>query len=176
MPLRDRDLAGLRAVVNHPEQHEELRPRAVALAHRVRMVGRVLAQAIVETCERVEAQEGVFLRQHLPLLRVEQEHESQHDREQSAIDLVGIVLQGLAKQLTARGVVGGLEAPEQLVERVENLFGELLADLVLVAPAVCEQCREALRRQEGEQALFAQQETERGQNRPAGRLDHLGLG
>src|SRR5690606_17877185 len=50
-------LAPFRAVVNHPEQRQQLRPRAVALVHRVRKERRVLAQPIVEAGQRVIAHE-----------------------------------------------------------------------------------------------------------------------
>ena len=69
-------LARLCTIVDQPEQHQELRPGTVALIHRVRIEPRVLPQALEEPRDRVEPQERLVLRQHVPLLRVEQEHEA----------------------------------------------------------------------------------------------------
>ena len=62
-------------VVEQPEQYEELRPGSVALIHRVGVKSRVLAQALVQTGQRVVAREGLPLRQQVALLGVEQEDE-----------------------------------------------------------------------------------------------------
>ena len=137
-------LAALGAVVDHAEEHEQLRPGAVALVHRVRVERGVLAQALVEAGERVVAQERLVLGQHVPLLGVEQEDEPQDDGEQRAVDLVGVLGERLAQQLALRRVVRRLEAAQQLVERVQHLLGEPLADLVLELAAVGEQRGEAL--------------------------------
>ena len=145
-----------------PEEHEQLRPGAVALVHRVREERGVLAQALVQARERVVAQERLVLRQHVPLLGVEQEDEPQDDGEQRAVDLVGVVGERLAQQLAARGVVRGLEAAQQLVERVQDLLGEPLADLVLELAAVVEQRSEALRARQRQEAALAEQQPQRG--------------
>ena len=60
----------------------------------------------------------------------------------------------LAQQLALRRVVGGLEAAQQLVERVQHLLGEPLADLVLELAAVLEERGEALRARQAEQPLL----------------------
>ena len=154
--------ARLGAVVDHAEEDEELRPGAVALVHRVREERGVLAQALVEARERVVAQERLVLGQHVPLLGVEQEDEPQDDGEQRAVDLVGVLGERLAQQLALRGVVRGLEAAQQLVERVQHLLGQALADLVLELAAVLEQGGEALRARQAEEPRLAEEQAQRG--------------
>ena len=87
----------LGAVVDHAEEHEELRPGAVALVHRVREERGVLAQALVEARERVVPQERLVLGQHVPLLGVEQEDEPQDHGEQRPVDLVGVLGRAAAR-------------------------------------------------------------------------------
>ena len=110
---------------------------------------RVFAQALVETRKRVVAQEGLVLGQHVPLFGVEQEDEPQDDGEERAVDLVGVLGERLAQQLALRGVVGRLEAAQQLIEGVKDLLGQALADLVLELAAVFEERGEALWRAAG---------------------------
>ena len=93
----------------------------------------VLAQALVQARERVVAQEGCVLGQHLALLGVEQEHKPEDHGQQRPVHLVGVLGQRLSQQFAVGGVVSGLEAAEQLVQRVQHLLGELLADFVLEA-------------------------------------------
>jgi hypothetical protein len=88
--------ARLGAVVDHAEEDDELRPRAVALVHRVGEQRGVLAQALVEARERVVAQERLVLGQHAPLLGIEQKDEPQDDGEQRAVDLVRMLGERLA--------------------------------------------------------------------------------
>ena len=63
----------------------------------------------------------------------------------------------------------GLEAAQQLVERVQHLLGELLADLVLELAAVLEQRGEPLRARQRQQAPLAEQQPQRASQigRPA---------
>ena len=164
----------LGSVVEQPEQHEELRPGAVALVHRVGMEGRVLAQPLVEAGERVVAREGLSLGQQVPLLGVEQEDEPQDDGEQRVVDVVGTLGQRLAQQFTVRCVVGRLDAAQQLVERVQHLLGQA-ARSPRSGSAGCRRgaprsaCRAA-----GSEAGSAQQQPQRGNDRPAGGGDHVG--
>ncbi len=144
-------------------------PGAVALVHRVRVERGVLAQALVEARRGVVAQEGLVLGQHVPLLGVEQEDEPQEDGEQRPVDLVRVLGERLAEELALGRVVGGLEAAQQLVERVEHLLGEALADLVLVLAAVLEERGEALRAGQAQQSRLAEQQAQRGRDRPARR-------
>ena len=104
---------GLGAVVEEPEQHQELRPGAVALVHGVRVQGRVLAQPLVEAGQRVVAREGLPRRQQVPLLGVEQEDEPQDDGEQRVVDVVGAFAQRPAQQRPSRRVVRGPEAAQR---------------------------------------------------------------
>ena len=164
----------LGAVVEQPEQHQELRPGAVPLVHRVRMEGRILAQALVETGERVVACEGLAVRQQVAFLGVEQEDEPQDDGQQRVVDIVGTLSQRTAQQFAVRCVVGRLEPAQQLVERVQHLLGQPLAHLVLEAPAVGEQRREALLARQAEESGLAQQQPQRSHDRPARRGDHVG--
>ncbi len=162
------------AVVDHAEQDEELRPGAVALVHRVRVQRRILPQSRVQPGQRVGAEEGRILRQQVALFGVEQEDEPQRHGEQSAVDRVGRILQRLPEQRAAGGVVGGLEAAQQLVERVQHLFGEPLADLVLILPAVGEQRGEPPVARDGQQPRLAEQQAQGGGDGPTGGLDHVG--
>ncbi len=85
---------------------------------------------------RVIAQERLVLGEHVPLFGVKHEDEPQDHGEQRAVDLVGVLGQRLAQELAPRGVVGGLKAAQKLVEGVQHLFGQALADLVLELAAV----------------------------------------
>ena len=67
----------------------------------------------------------------------------------------------------------GLEAAQQLVERVQHLLGEPLADLVLELAAVVEERGEALGAREAEEPRLAEQQPQRGRDRPARGLDHV---
>ncbi len=87
----------LGAVVDHPEENEELRPGAVALVHGVGIERRVGAQAVVEARDRVAAQKGLVLGEHVALLGVEEKDETQKNGEERAVDLVGALGEDLAK-------------------------------------------------------------------------------
>ncbi len=68
------------------------------------------------------------------------------------------------------GVEGGVQ---QVVERVQHLFGQPFADLVLVPTAVLEQRGETLVARRGEQTDLAEQQAQRRRDRPAGGLHHV---
>ena len=89
------------AVMEQSEQHQELRPGAIALIHRVGVQRRVLAQAFVQAGERVVAREGLVVRQQVAFLGVEQEDEPQDDGEQGVVDVVGTLGQRPAQQRAA---------------------------------------------------------------------------
>jgi len=116
---RQAQTIGLRAVMNQAEEHQELGPGAEALVHRVRVQGCIDTQALVQAGERVVAQEGLVRGQHVALFRVEQEDHAQQNRKQAAVDLVGVLGQGLSQEAgraaRTRGVVGGLESAQELV-------------------------------------------------------------
>ncbi len=69
-------------------------------------------------------------------------------------------------------VVGCLESPQQFVECREHLFGELRRDQVLILPALFQNLRKPLAVRKGEQAVFAEQHDERGEDRPTGHFGH----
>jgi hypothetical protein len=171
--LRHPDLRRLGPVVHHPEEREQLCPSAVALVHRVRVVGGVVAQALVEPDERVVAQERLVARQHLALLGIKQEHEPENHREQRAVHLVRVLCKRPLQECASRPVVGGLEAAQQLVERVQYLPGQLLAHLVLEPAAGLQEGGEPLRARQRQEPGLAQQQAHRGADRPTGRLRHL---
>ena len=173
MPPGQAHLLGLRAVVNQAEQHQQLGPGSVALVHGVWKQGGVLPQALVQSHEGVVALEGLVFRQHVPLFGVEQEHEPQVHGQQCVVDAVGIIREGLPQQLSLRGVLRRLESPQHLVQGVEHLLGEALADLVLEPAAVIEQGRQPLRGGQGQQPALLQEQPHRGTDRPAGGLHHL---
>ncbi len=164
---------GVGAVVEQAEQHQELRPSAVALVHRVGVQRGVLAQALVQAGERVVAHERLAVRQQVALLGVEQEHEAQDDGEQGVVDVVGAFGQRRAQQRAVRQVIGGLEAAEQLVEGVQHLLRQPLAHRVLVAPAVVEERGEALVARQAQEAGLPEEEPERGHHGAAGGGDHV---
>ena len=137
-------LHGLCAVMDHAPQGKKLGVGAVALVHCVGVQGRVGSQPLIETGHRVSAEEGLVLRQQIPLLGIEQVDEAQHDGEQPAIDLVGIFRQPSPEQPSLGRVVGGLEASQKLVQCVQHLLGKAFRDLVLEFAAVLEQRRQAL--------------------------------
>ena len=165
---------GVGPVVEQPEQHQELRPGAVALVHGVRVERGVLAQAFVQAGEGVVARERLALRQQVALFGVEQEDEAQDDGEQCVVDVVGTLGQRFAQQGAPRGVVGGLEAAQQVVEGVQHLLGQPLAHLVLETPAVLQQRGKTLVARETQETGLAQQQPQCGHHGPAGGLDHVG--
>ena len=69
--------------------------------------------------------------------------------------------------------MGGLEAPQQLVEGVKDLLGEAFADLVLEFAAVPQQGGEALFRWRRQQPCLAEQLSHRRADRPACGLAHV---
>ena len=69
-------------------------------------------------------------------------------------------------------VVGCLEAAEQLVERGQDLLGQLGRDEVLVLPALGEDGRQALLVGEREEPLGGEQHLKGGENRPARHFGH----
>ena len=85
---------GTCSIVDEPEQDEELRPGAEELVHGVRVQGGVFTETLVEAAERVVAEEGVVLRQHAALLRVEQEDEAEDDSEEPLVDVVPVAVLG----------------------------------------------------------------------------------
>ena len=148
----------LGAVVEQPEQHEKLRPGAVALVQRVGVQRGVLAQALVQAGEGVVAREHLAAGQQVPLLGVEQEDEPQDDGEEGVVNVVGTLSQRRAQQFALRCVVGRLDAAQQFVECVQYLLGQPLAHLVLEAPAVREQRGETLVARETQEPGLAQQQ------------------
>ena len=124
------------AVVDQAEQGQELGPAAEAVVHRVGMPAGVLAEPLEQADDRVILLVDLVIREERTVLGVEDEHQPQQDAEQARIDLVRVVLQHVAEQVAVALVVGRLEAPEQFVERGQDLLGQLGRDEVLVLPAL----------------------------------------
>ena len=145
-----------RPVVDEAKQDEKLRPGTEALVHGVGVERGILAQPLVEAGERVVTREVLVVRQHAAFLGVEQKYQAQDDGEQAAVDVVAVAVLGerLTQELSAGGVVSGLEAAEELVQSVQNLLRETLGDLVLVLAAAFEQGGEPLVAGQCEQPLF----------------------
>ena len=137
------------------------------------MERRVFAQPFVEAGEGVGAEEGLVLREHVPLLGVEQEHEPQHDGEQAPVDLVGVLRKRLAQKLALRGVMSGLEPAQEFVQGVQNLLGQAYADLVLVLAAVLQQGGESLRARHAQESGLAEEQAHRGRDRPPRGGEHV---
>jgi len=134
-----------------------LRPCAEALIHRVRVQRSVLTQPLVQAGDGVAADEGLVIRQHAAFFGIQDEDEPQEHREQRMVDLIRALAERSPQQLAPARLVGRLEATQQLVEGVEHLLGESLADFVLVLAAVLEQGGEALSSRQSDQAALAQQ-------------------
>ena len=163
------------AVVDHAEEDEQLRPGAVALVHRVRVEGVVLAQPLVQPRERVVAQERLVLGQHVALLGVEQEHEPQDHGEQRAVDLVGVLGERLRAAARPPDASCAAWKPRSSSYSAcstcsascsQTSFWNLRLSL--------KQRGETLRARERQQARFAEQQPHRGADRPARGLHHVG--
>jgi len=171
---RQAHAAGAGAVVDHAEQRQQLRPGAEALVHRVGVQRGVRAQPFVQAGQRVVGAERLVGRQQVPLFGVEQEDEPQDDGEQGAVHGVRVVRQDFPQQRAAAGVVRGLQPAQQLVEGVQHLFGQPFAHRVLPGAAVGEEGGQPLPAGEREQALLAEQQTERRAERAAGGGEQVG--
>ena len=69
--------------------------------------------------------------------------------------------------------MGGLEAAQELVEGVQHLLGEAFRDLILESAAVLKQRGQALVARQVQQAMLAQEQPQRGADRPARGLRHV---
>ena len=171
---RQMQITGLHAIVDHAEEHQQLRPRPIALLHRIRVERGILAQPLVESRERVAVQERLILRQHLALLRVEQENQAQNHRQQPAIDLIRLVVQRAVQQRPVRLFIRRLHTTQQGVERVQHLLRQALADLVLKLTALIEQRRQPLVTRQRQQTFLTEQQAQGGNNRSASGQNHIG--
>ncbi len=170
---RQLQIAGLHAVVDHAEKHQQARPGSIALLHRIRVERSVFTQLLVQPGQRVALLPDLVVRQHVPLFRVEQEDQAQDNGQQPAIDQVGLVAQGVAQQRATGLRVGGLEAAQQHIERVEHLLGQSLTDLILELAARLQQRSQALLAGQGQQALLAEQQAQGSHDWPTGGLHHF---
>lgn len=69
--------------------------------------------------------------------------------------------------------MGGLEPAQQLVEGVQDLFRQALADLVLVLAALLQQSGETLGPTDAQKPVLAQQQAHGGADWAARRLRHV---
>ena len=94
----------------------------------------ILDQPRKQACNRIMLDKQVIGRKHLPLFRVEQEHQPHQHREQSFVDLmcsVGPIAQA-PENLASRFLIGRLEPFQQFEQGRQHLLGELRRDLVLI--------------------------------------------
>ena len=165
------------AVVDHSKERQQPCPGAVALIHRVGVQCGIGPQPFVEAAQGVVAFEGPVRRvrqKEAAFLRVQQEHQPEDHGKQAAVDVVAVRPEMLVEKFSAGGVVGRLDAAQELVQGVQHLVRELLADLVLVLPAVGEQRGEPLVPGQSQQPALVQQLPERGADGPAGHEQHVG--
>ncbi|MCZ7681530.1 MAG: hypothetical protein M5U28_23135 [Sandaracinaceae bacterium] len=176
-PRRHVQLAVIDAREHRAEEDEELAPRAVALRHGVGVRAGVLLQALEEAEHAEVLGVGRVLdREQAPILREEQEDEAQHDREQAAVDVVVLALEGVREDLAeALGVAlgRGLEGGEQDLERVEDLARQLVRDVRLALAALLEQRARGGVLEAAEEAVRAQQRDEGVEDRAAADLRHV---
>ena len=84
-----------------------------------------------------------------------------------------MVLKRPLQQFALAGFVRRLKAAQQLVERMEHLFGQALAHFVLELAAVFQQARQPLRARHAQQPGLAEQQAHGGADGPAGGLHHV---
>ena len=124
------------AVVDQPEERQQLRPRAVARVHRVRIARLVLPQPLEQPGHRVVLLVDIARRHQPAVLGVEDEHQPHQRGEQPAVHLVRLFAQHLREQLALRIVVRALESADQFPQRLEHLAGQLGGDVVLILAAL----------------------------------------
>src|SRR5579871_811939 len=154
------------------EEREELAPRAEAPRHRIGETSALLLQP----CEQREhAQlllvERVANRHELAVFAVEEEHEPEENREESAVEVVALPLERVLEKSVAVALRGGFESCEQDLERLEDLLRELVGDSRLAPSAVLEQRWQAVfgpiakkpeRRQEHDESVEDRSAADRG--------------
>jgi hypothetical protein len=166
--------------MHNAEKSEELRPSAVALVHRVRVVFGVGAEPLEKPVDGVVTDikpGGAFgLRvsgDNAPVFGEEQENEPHEDIEQAAVNLVGVFLEDGTEQFAFGVLVGGLEAAQQFIKGVEDLAGQLGGDGALVFAAAGEEGGQPSRSGDCTGAAFAEQHVERGEDGAACHFDHV---
>ena len=142
------------------------------MVHRVGVPTGVLAEPLEEAGDGVVLLVDLVVREKVAVLGVEDEHEPHQDSEQARIDVVRVVREHLAEQITPALIVGRLETADQLVECREHLLGKLGRDEVLVLAAIGQDGGKPLLVGEQEQPLEGEQHQERGDDRSARDLGH----
>src|SRR2546425_2895834 len=97
-------------------------------------------------------------RKHTTVLCIEDEHEPHEDIQQPCVDLIRVIVQNVAQEITTPVIIGGLEASKQFIERAQHLLRELGRDRVLVFAALGEDRRQSLLFREAKQSLGGQQQ------------------
>nr|WP_165251981.1 hypothetical protein [Paludisphaera soli] len=173
LPRQELQPAVPAAVVDQAEERQELRPRAVAVVHRVGVPAGILAEPLEEAGDRIELLVDLVAGDEPAILGVEHEDEPHQHGEQSRVDVVRVVLQHGPEQFALRPLVGRLEPPDEFIEGLEHLLGELGGDEVLVLAAVRQDRGEALLGPEREEPLLAKQHVQGREDRPPGDLGHV---
>ncbi len=88
---------GATAQIHQPKQAADAAPGAVALLHRVGIVGRVALQLGQQGGELVVLLEHRLIRHQVGVFCVEQEHQPQHHGDQAAVERLGNILRQLAQ-------------------------------------------------------------------------------
>ena len=176
VPLGQAELAVAAAVVDESKEGDELRPRAVATVHRVRVMAGILAEPLEQPRDRVVPNEHLLARHQPAVLGVQQEHEPHEHGDEPCVDLVWVRGEHFAEEVAIPLIVRRLEAAEQLEESREHLLGKFRGDGVLILSALCEQARQPLAVRQGEETIRAKEHEQGREHRPAGDIRHHGDG
>ena len=102
--------------------------------------------------------------------------EPEQDGDKAAVDVVGVLGGKFSEEFALGAFIRGLEAAQEFIEGVEDLFGEDFRDTGLVVAAALKQCWQAGIAWRGEQRPGAEEELERSENEPAGDFGHRAHG
>ena len=167
-----REVGMFAAAVDDAEEGEELRPRAEAVVHGVRVTLGIGAQSLEESTHGVVPDVKPAAGQQPAVFGEEGEHEPEQHGDEPAVDVVGITGGEFAEEFALGAFVRGLEAAQEFVEGVEDLFGENFRDAGLVVAAALEQRGEAGVAGGVEERPRAEEQLERAEDEPARHFGH----
>ncbi|MES1244264.1 MAG: hypothetical protein ABUT39_21845 [Acidobacteriota bacterium] len=135
------------------EESEEPVPGAEAEGHGIG----VQAGVPLELLEEAEDAQVLLVERMLDgeeafVFRIEEDDEAQEDGEEPGVEVVVFGAGGFVEEDGAVADGGSLEAAQEDVESLEDLFGQLVGDVGLAAPAVREQSRKLALAGDGEEA------------------------
>ena len=160
------------AAVDDAEEGEELRPRAEAVVHGVRVTLGIGAQSLEESAHGVVPDVKPAARQQPAVFGEEDEHEPEQDGDEAAVDVGGIPGGEFAEEFALGAFVRGLEAAQEFVEGVEDLLGENFRDAGLVVATALEQRGQAGVAGRVEERPRAEEQLERAEDEATGDFGH----